>query len=294
MSTFFGIISGAALLFYAIIQQGGFAVFINPAALMIVMGGTLAALFISFPLPRVLKVVSASLQVFRKDIEKPLWAIAVIVRLAVKARQKSLMSLEKDMKTLKNRFLRMGLEMIIDGHPGEVIRDVLETESDFIQIRHRSGAHIFHTSGKFSPAFGLIGTLIGLVAMMRGLGGGGEDATKQLGSGMAVALLTTFYGAMMANLFFFPVAEKLRSRSEDESLTTRIIIEGILMIQAGINPRMIERKLNSFLPPHLRAKHFDRAVKQSKTRGKTRPSSEDAFGSAAGGGGATAATEDDF
>ncbi|HJP17453.1 MAG TPA: MotA/TolQ/ExbB proton channel family protein [Nitrospinota bacterium] len=291
MSTFLGIVSGSALLFYAIIQQGGFAVFVNPPALMIVMGGTLAAIFISFPLPRVLKVAQASLQIFRKDIEKPLWAIAMIVRLAVKARQKSLMSLEKDMKTIRNRFLRMGLEMIIDGHPGEVIRDVLETESDFVQIRHRSGAHIFQTSGKYSPAFGLIGTLIGLVAMMRGLGGGDENAAKQLGMGMAVALLTTFYGAMMANLFFFPIAEKLRSRSEDESLTTRIVIEGILMIQAGINPRMIERKLNSFLPPHLRAKHFDRAVK-GRAKGRAKPLSNESFAPAATG--ATAAAEDDF
>ena len=291
MSTFLGIISGTALLFYAIIQQGGFAVFINPAALMIVFGGTLAAIFISFPLPRVLKVVQASLQVFRKDIEKPLWAIAVIVRLSVKERQKSLMSLEKDIATVKNRFLKMGLEMIVDGHPGDIIRDVLETELDFVQIRHRSGAHIFQTSGKFAPAFGLIGTLIGLVAMMRGLGGGGEDATKQLGMGMAVALLTTFYGAMMANLFFFPIAEKLRSRSDDESLTTRIIIEGVLMIQGGINPRMIERKLNSFLPPHLRAKHFDRVVKQNRAMAKTKPLSENGF---AGGGEIAVASGDDF
>ena len=153
--------------------------------------------------------------------------------------------------------------MNIECHPGDSIRDVLETELECVQIRHSGGAHICQTSGKFAPAFGLIGTLIGLVAMMKGLGGGSEDATKQLGMGMAVALLTTFYGAMMANLFFFPIAEKLRSRSEDESLTTRIIIEGILMIQGGINPRMIERKLNSFLPTHLRASHFDRIVKKS-------------------------------
>ncbi|MDP6624888.1 MAG: MotA/TolQ/ExbB proton channel family protein [Nitrospinota bacterium] len=292
MSTFLGILSGTGLLFYAIVKQGGFMIFVNPPALMIVMGGTLAAIFISFPLPRVLKVVQAALQVFRRDVEKPLWAIAMIVRLAVKARQKSLISLEKEMKTVKNRFLKMGLEMVIDGQPGDIIRDVLETESDFIQIRHRSGAHIFQTSGRFSPAFGLIGTLIGLVAMMRGLGAAGDDASRQLGQGMAVALLTTFYGAMMANLFFFPIAEKLRSRSEDESLTTRIIIEGILMIQAGINPRMIERKLNSFLPPHLRAKHFDRIVKKGKAKAK--PLSEETFAPATGGEVAVAGGEDDF
>ncbi len=266
MSTFLAIISGVSLLFFAIFQQGGFEIFFNVPALMITMGGTLAAIFISFPLPRVLRVAGASLQIFRKDVEKPLWAIAVMVRMALKARQKSLLSLEGDIKKVHNRFLKIGLEMVIDGHPGDTIRDVLETESDFVQIRHRSGAHIFQTSGKFAPAFGLIGTLIGLVAMLRGMGGGGEDAAKYLGSGMAVALLTTFYGAMLANLFFFPVAEKLRSRTEDEALTTRIIIEGIIMIQAGVNPRMIERKLNSFLPPHLRAQHYERSLRQGKTK----------------------------
>lgn len=286
MSTFIGIISGGGLLFYAIFQQGGFTIFLNPSALMITLGGTLAAILISFPLPRVLRVAVASLQIFRKDIERPLWAIAIIVKLAIKARQQSLVSLEKDQKTVKNRFLRMGLEMVIDGHPGEIVRDVLETESDFVMIRHRGGAHIFQTSAKYSPAFGLIGTLIGLVAMLRGLGGAGDDAIKSLGQGMAVALLTTFYGAMMANLIFSPIAEKLRSRSEDENLTTRIIIEGVLMIQAGINPRMIEKKLNSFLPPHLRAKHYDRALKKgrgARPAAKAKPLSDDSLDSDLGG-----------
>lgn len=264
MSTFLGIISGVSLLFYAIFKQGGYQIFYNPPALMIAIGGTLAAIFISFPLPKVLRVAKASLQIFRKDIERPLWAIAMIVRFAFNARQKSLLSMEKQIQSINNRFLKMGLEMVIDGYPGETVRDVLETESDFVRIRHRDGAHIFKTAGKFAPAFGLIGTLIGLVAMLRNLGIESENATSNLGTGMAVALLTTFYGAMMANLFFIPVAEKLISRSEDEMLTTRIIIEGVLMIQAGLNPRMIELKLNSFLPPHLRARHFERTIKQKR------------------------------
>lgn len=264
MSTFLGIVCGVALLFIAIFQQGGYQIFLNPPALMIALGGTLAAIFISFPLPKVFKVAKASLQIFRKDIEKPLWAIATIVELAFNARRKSLLSLEEDIKKVKNRFLVIGLEMVIDGYTEETIRDVMETESNFVQIRHRDGAHIFKTAGKYAPAFGLIGTLIGLVAMLRGLGVESESEAKYLGSGMAVALLTTFYGAMMANLFFFPIAEKLISRSEDELLTTSIIIEGVLMIQGGVNPRLIEMKLNSFLPPHLRSKHFEHILIKSR------------------------------
>ncbi|MFV1951178.1 MAG: motility protein A [Nitrospinota bacterium] len=262
MSTILGIVSGVALLFIAIFRQGGFEIFLSIPSIMITFGGTLAALFISFPLPRVFNVMGVLMQIFRRDIQPPSWVIALMVRLAMKARQRSLLSLEEDIRTSNNRFIRLGLEMVIDGHPAEFIRDVLETESDFVQVRHRGGEHIFRTGGKFAPAFGLIGTLIGLIAMLRSIGG--IASAEKLGSGMAMALLTTFYGAMMANLFFMPVAEKLRSRTDDEMLRTRIIIEGVIMIQAGINPRIIERKLNSFLPPDLRAAHYQTILKGTR------------------------------
>lgn len=263
MTTIIGIIIGISLLFIAIfVEGGGIGYFINPPSMMIVVGGTIAAIFISFPFPRVMGVFKAAAQAFRRDIQQPSWVIALMVRLAFKARQKSLLSLEEDIHTINNRFIRLGLEMVIDGHSSELIRDVLETELDFLQMRHRGGGHIFRTAAKLSPAFGLIGTLIGLIAMLRSLGA--EAGMSGLGAGMAISLVSTFYGVMSTNLFFLPMAEKLRSRTDDEVLRTRIIIEGVIMLQAGTNPRVLERKLNSFLPPDLRASHYERILKKTK------------------------------
>lgn len=266
MATFLAIITGIALFFFAIISQGGVEVFISAPSMMIVLGGTLAAVFISFPLPSVLKVSGVLLQIFKKDIQNPSWVIALMVRLSFKARQKSLLSLEQDIDSIDNRIIKLGLEMVIDGHPAQLIRDVLETELDFVQIRHRRGEHIFRTAGKFAPSFGLIGTLIGLVQMLQTLGATGSDAANSLGHGMALALITTFYGAVLANLFFLPVAEKLKSRTDDEVLRTQIIIEGVLMLQAGMNPRIIERKLNSYLPPEQRASYYEEILKRQSGR----------------------------
>lgn len=266
MSTFLGIISGVLLLFIAIFLQGGIMVFINVPSMMITFGGTIAAMFISFPLPRILGLFKAATQAFRRDIQQPSWVIGLMVKLALKARQKSLLSLEEDIHTVNNRFIKLGLEMVIDGHPSELIRDVLDTELDFLQMRHKAGGYVIRTAAKLAPAFGLIGTLIGLIAMLRNLGV--TEGMQGIGAGMAVSLITTFYGAMAANLFFIPVAEKLRSRTDDEVLRTRIIVEGILMIQSGINPRVIERKLNSYLPPDLRAPHYERLLRKTRIETK--------------------------
>jgi len=267
VTTILGIITGATLLFYAIISRGGAEIFWSPPSLMIVGGGTFAALLISFPFPRIVRVSGVLMQIFKKDVKTPSWVIKLMVSLSFKARQKSLLSLEEDIKVIDSRLVKLGLEMVIDGHPAGLVREVLETELDFVEVRHRAGEHIFRSGGRFAPAFGLIGTLIGLVAMLRSIGGSG-DTSATVGEGMAIALITTFYGAMLANLFFIPVAEKLRSRSDDEMLSNRIIIEGVLMIQAGINPRIIERKLNSFLPPHLRAQYYDVVLKESRMKAR--------------------------
>ncbi|GMT41659.1 MAG: flagellar motor protein MotP [bacterium] len=264
MSTFLAILTGITLFFIAILNQGGFEVFINVPALMIVLGGTTAAVFISFPLPSVMRVSGVLLQIFKKDIQNPSWVIALMVRLSFKARQQSLLSLEQDITAINNRFIKLGLELVIDGHPAQLIREVLETELNFVQSRHRRGEHIFRTAGRFAPAFGLIGTLIGLVQMLQSLGSSTTGAASALGQGMAVALITTFYGAIMANLFFLPVSEKLKSRTNDEALRTQIIIEGVLMLQAGMNPRIIERKLNSYLPPEQRASYYEEILKRQR------------------------------
>ncbi len=265
MSTLIAIVVGIGLMFTAIVTQGSIEVFVSLPALMIVVGGTVASVFISFPLPRVMKVSGVLLQIFKKDLQSPHLIIAEIVKLSFKARQQSLLALEDEMENQKHRFIKLGLEMVIDGNPGQLIKEVLETELDFIQVRHRRGEHIFRTAGRYSPAFGLIGTLIGLVMMLQAFASASaETSSITLGVGMSVALITTFYGTMAANLFFNPISEKLRARTEDEVLTTQIIIEGIVLLQAGANPRIIERKLNSYLPPDQRRKHYDKMVKRQR------------------------------
>jgi len=251
MSTFFGIVTGLALLFFAIFSQGGVRVFLNPHALMIAVGGTLAATFISFPLPAVIRSFGVLFNVFRSDVENPSTYIHHLIDLSLKARRHSLLSLEENAKAAKNRFLKIGLELMIDGQSPETIREVLETEAEFMVERHRAGSEIFRAAGRYAPAFGLIGTLIGLIAMLRAVAAGDGD-TRVIGAGMAVALVTTFYGALMANLFFYPVAEKLRSRTREELLLVRVLLDGILLIQQGTNPRIIERRLNAHLPPGQR------------------------------------------
>ena len=264
MSTLIAIVCGMGLLLLAIMSGGDLSVFISIPSLMIVVGGTTAAIFTSFQLPRVLKVTLVLLQIFKKDEQNPGRVIGEIVKLSLKARQQSLLALEDDANEQKHRFIKLGLEMAIDGAPGDLIREVLETELDFIQVRHRRGVNIFAAGARYAPSFGLIGTLIGLVQMLQAFGSSESASASTLGLGMSVALITTFYGAMMANLFFSPVSEKLKSRTEDEVLTTRVIIEGIVMLQAGANPRIIEKKLNSYLPPELRTNHYEKMMKKQR------------------------------
>ena len=250
MSSLIGILSGAALLFIAIIEQGGAGVFLNLHALMIVFGGITAALIISYPLPTVVRVFGVLLQIFRREIESPGWVIKLLTKLSQKARRTSLLSLEEDLKLIHDKTLREGLQMVVDGHPPEIIREILEIEMAAMRARHQDGERIFRTASRLAPAFGLVGTLIGLIAMLRGLSGPG--AADSVGPGMAVAMVATFYGAMSANLLFQPIAEKLRARSEAELLRNRMILAGLLMIQSGMHPRLIELKLNAYLPPDQR------------------------------------------
>lgn len=263
MTTILGISAGAVLLFYAIFTQGGIEVFISGPALMITFGGTIVSTFISFPLPRVFRVFTILKNIFRKELGDPSAYIAQLVRLANKARKESILSLQNDIRRMNNRFLRVGIELVVDGHHPEMVRDVLETELDSLIARHEEGAYIFRIMARFAPAFGLIGTLIGLIAMLRGLGAAGRGL-ENLGPAMAVALVTTFYGALLANLLFLPIAEKLTSRSETEVLQIRIIIEGVLLIQEGVNPLILQQKLNAFLSPELRSQHYERLIRSQK------------------------------
>jgi len=173
--------------------------------------------------------------------------IPVMGGLAKKARQEGILSFESQLDQIEDTFLVKGLQMAIDGMEGRSIEEVMSTEILYIEERHSLGSEIFSTMGTFAPAIGMLGTIIGLVQMLMQM----EDPS-QIGAPMAVALLTTFYGTLLANLFFLPVAGKLKTRSKQEVLTKQMILEGVVSIQSGDNHRVVVQKLKAFLSPKVR------------------------------------------
>ena len=247
IATVLGVISAFGLVLIAIFMGGGLGLFINIPALMIVVGGTLGATMINYPLKDVigvLKVVKKAL--FTKNIPTD-ELIKKFLSFAGKSRKEGILSLEGDIKEVSDEFLKKGVQLSIDGLEPQEINNLLETELDFIKTRHQLGAEIFTTMGTFAPALGMIGTLIGLVQMLQSM-----DDPSSIGPAMAVALLTTFYGSIMANIMCMPIAGKLRTRSKEETLTKELTIQGVISLSNGDNPRILEQKLNAFVPPNQR------------------------------------------
>ncbi len=246
IATLVGVVSGSACVLIAIFLGGGIGIFINVPSLMITVGGTIAATLISFPLANVLKVFAIAKTCFFQKPVSPVAEIRRITDYARIARRDGILALEERLGDDADPVLRRGLQLVIDGTPAEMVRDILYSQLDARRERHRRGKQILESMGASAPAFGMIGTLIGLVQMLRNL-----SDPSQIGVGMATALITTFYGAVMANLIFLPLAGKLEARSRDEDLVTELLIEGVTAIQNGDNPRMIEERLKSFLAPGL-------------------------------------------
>ncbi len=248
IGTLGGIVVGFVLIIWAIISGGSpIGSFFDAGSIIIVFGGTFAATFVSFPMNRVTglgKVLSKAIGNANNDSGT---VITKIIELANIARREGLLALEEAVAQIDDEFLKKGIMLIVDGTDPELVKAILETEVDFIVERHGSGKQLFDQLGSLAPAFGMIGTLVGLVAMLQNL-----DDPAAIGPSMAVALLTTFYGSVLANLIFIPIATKLSVKSDEELLVRQIMIEGLLSIQAGENPRIIEEKLKAFLPPSVR------------------------------------------
>jgi len=249
ITTLIGIMSGVGMVLIAIFMGGGLSIFINIPSMMITMGGTIGATLINFPFSKVVGVMSVVKNAFFHKGTSPEGIIKLLVNFATIARREGLLALEEKLSTIHDPFLRKGIQLAIDGTPLETTRDILRTEIDYLESRHKVGQEIFTNMGTYAPAFGMIGTLIGLIQMLRRL-----DDPSKIGQGMATALITTFYGALFANLVCLPIAGKLRVRSEEEIFSRELIIEGILSIQSGDNPRVVEEKLKAFIAPRLREK----------------------------------------
>ncbi len=242
-----GLILGIGFILFGILTGGSLALFIDVPSMLIVVGGTIGATLINYPLGEVIKVFSVVQKAFLHKELSHLEVIDTLVGFAETARREGILSLEQKAQELDNEFLKKGISLAVDGTEPEYIKEIMTTETDYIAERHSFGAGMFEQMGMFAPAFGMIGTLIGLINMLAHM----EDPSS-IGPSMSVALVTTLYGAFLANLIFLPISGKLKARSATELLLKEISIEGIMAIQSGDNPRIVEGKLKAFLSPSLR------------------------------------------
>ncbi len=247
LATIIGILLGTLLLLTSILLGESPLIFLNLPSVLVVVGGTLGATLIRNPLSAVLGTFAVVAKGFTTRLPQPADLIGQIVELARKARKDSLLSLEK--VEIAEPFLAKAVQLCVDGLEPAQLRSVLETEARFTAARHTRGQEILEGIGNAAPAFGMIGTLIGLVQMLTAL-----DDPKAIGPAMAVAILTTLYGAVIANLFALPLADKLRVRSREELLNMQVVIEGVVGIVQGDHPASIDEKLKAFIEPKRRAR----------------------------------------
>ena len=250
IATILGIVLGAVMVVFGIITSGGVSAmgnFIDPPSIVITIGGSLSSLLSSYTMPEVINNLKG-LGVAFKDPKMDHGAvIRQIIDLSNVARKEGLLALEEVAGNLDDEFMKKGILLIVDGTEPELVRGILETELVNMDDRHKSMAGFYDTWATLGPAWGMIGTLVGLVNMLKKLAD-----FHTIGPNMATALLTTLYGSLIANWFCTPIANKMKNINSKEYQMKEIVIEGLLSIQAGENPRVIEEKLKSFLSPAVR------------------------------------------
>ncbi len=243
LTTIGGLVAGFVFIVVSIFWgDGDLGGYVDGASIFIVFGGIAAATVVSYPLSvlkNLIKIISTAFKAKNVDLSKE---VDNIIDLANVARREGILALEEKVSGMDDPFLKKGIMLIVDGSDPELVRSIMETELDFISERHTMGQAVLLQMSAYSPAFGMIGTLIGLINMLAKL-----DDPSALGPGMATALVTTFYGSFLANLVFTPLAKKLGIMSSEEYLHKEITLEGILSIQDGENPRIIREKLNAFM-----------------------------------------------
>lgn len=250
IATIGGLIAGFFLVLFGTIYTGLSPLdIINVPSLLITFGGGLSAAVISSPLSSLTNFLNYS----RFAISSPSFdvgnLILTLVNFSEHARREGLLSLEDYLTELEEPFLKNGIQLVVDGTDPELVRNILGSEMENMQQRHSDGIRFWGNLGTYFPAFGMVGTLIGLIQMLKNLGSGDPSA---IGAGMAAALITTFYGTLGANLIALPLQGKLELRDQEETLVKQVMIEGVLSIQSGDNPRIVKDRLFSFLPPERR------------------------------------------
>jgi chemotaxis protein MotA len=255
--TIIGIVAGFTLTALSIVFAKGVLIsYLDYPSALMTIGGSIAAMIVGHGLPRFL----GQMKWIRLTLRIPKWGeeriISRLVAFSEKARREGLLALEDDLEEVEDEFLRKGIQLVVDGTDPEIIKNILYNELNQMQARHEEGINFYGDWSGLAPAFGMIGTLAGLIAMLQNL-----NDKSSVGAGMSLALVTSLYGALMCYLVFQPFKRKLQDQDGDEARVREIMIEGILSIQSGDNPRILEEKLISFLPPRQRD-----AVKQEAAR----------------------------
>lgn len=256
ITSILGFVIGMVLIVFVGITPAKLGNFWDPESLAIVVGGAIAAVVMSYPLS-MLKTIPGH---FKMLIQGNKYNIAELVNtleeMAQLARKNGLLALEEKANELDDPFFKQGIMLIVDATEPEEVRALMENDVEAMAARHEEGIGLYNKASAFSPAFGMIGTLVGLVNMLKGMNLDGDGASD-IGPAMATALITTFYGCMLANLLFSPIANKLSVRNDEELLYKQIMIEGILAIQAGDNPKFLKEKLVTYISQKRRLKVLD-------------------------------------
>lgn len=240
-----GIIVGFIVVLFAIFINGDLAetlAFLHPSSFLIVVGGTAAALLVTFNLKELRLLPTVLKSAFSREENELADVIDTFVELSDRARREGLLALEAVVEEVEDPFLKKGVLLAVDGVEPEVIHDIMSAEVAAMEERHNKGRAILEKAGDFAPSWGMIGTLIGLVLMLRNL-----ENPATLGPNMAIAIMTTLYGSLFANLVFLPMATKLANKTEKEVFMKQIIIEGVIGVQSGQNPKVLQEKLSAFL-----------------------------------------------
>lgn len=239
--------------------------FLDPSSALIVVGGVIAALMLSFPLEQFARVPKHFGVIFRPQAFNPEEYIDILAECAKKARINGLLALEENVNEVENVFLKNSLQMVVDSIDPEKVKLQMESWIDSVDERHTQERSFYDRGAALAPAFGMIGTLIGLINMLKVL-----DDVKSVGPNMAVALVTTFYGSCLANIFFIPISNKLRVRHEEEYLCMQIVYEGVQAIQAGENPKLIREKLVHLLPEYKQSGLIEESGQGQEKKGKSK------------------------
>ncbi|OFI06814.1 chemotaxis protein PomA [Clostridium acetireducens DSM 10703] len=263
-----GIVLGFVLMIWAMAMSKGITdynlgqlkLFWDVPSIIITLGGSLCAMLVNYPMDQFRKLTKIIMQSFKEVSMSSIDIIHQFTGLSRKARREGLLSLEDDINGLEDAFLKKGLQMVVDGMEPETIREIIELEIGEMERRHGEGVAMLRAWGEYAPAFGMAGTLIGLIQML-----GNLTDSSQIASGMGKALITTFYGSLLANIIFNPMAANLNLKSEQEVAKREMMLEGILSIQSGVNPRIVEEKLVSYLSPDERKEY----VKTAEAEGVT-------------------------